>query len=152
MPTLAGTISLSRLPRHRGLILNVCLYPVEAADAASPYNGTPPPEAAIDCDKVFENVDLEAESSDACFDHKFTIERPVGFYFVQVRAILFRMQEGRVVAQAEQFFFGHQPVPVRSELTGGEYFPISWPTLPLQELQHYGTISPQSKKPWWRFW
>ena len=147
MPRLAGAISLTGLPAHRGLILNVCFFAVKGPDATAPYNGDPPPDAATDCDKVFERVDLETESNDTRFDHTFNADRPTGYYFVQVRAILFRMQAGKVVAQAEQFFFGDRPVQIASEANAPVPFPVSWPALPVEELQHYGTVSPQSKKP-----
>lgn len=62
MPKLEGTISMSRLPPNRGLILNLCFFPVAGADAPAPFGGDPPAEAATDCDKVFEQVDPEKES------------------------------------------------------------------------------------------
>jgi hypothetical protein len=71
---------------------------------------------------------------------------------VQVRAILFRTQAGKVFAQAEQFFFGRRPVQVGSQPEGTRMLPVSWPTQALEDLEHHGTVSPQSKRPWWRFW
>lgn len=153
MGRLDGTISLTGLPPHRGVVLNLCLYPVSGPDTPAPYGGDPPAEAAIDCQKVFEKVDLTVESQQAELDQRFTLERQAGFYYVQVRAILFRSRhDGSVVAQAEQFFFARRPVQIEA-ISGGQItLPVSWPTEPLESLHHYGTVSPQRPRPWWRFW
>ena len=152
MGRLEGTISMTGLPPHRGLIVNLCFFAVKGPDSPSPHNGDPPAEAATDCDKVFEQVDLDNESQETTFEHHFSIERQPGYYYVQVRVILFRMREGSVFAQAEQFFFARRPIHIGAELDGQHTFPVSWPTDPLEALHHYGTISPQTKGPWWRFW
>ena len=59
MGTLAGTVSLTGLPPHRGLILNLCLYSVPAADTPAPNAGDPPAEAATDCHEVYQQVNLD---------------------------------------------------------------------------------------------
>jgi hypothetical protein len=97
-------------------------------------------------------VDLNTESSRAAYDLPFGTERPAGFYYLLVRAILFHTQAGNVFAQAEQFFFGHRPVQIASEPEGKLALPVSWPTQALEHLHHYGTVNPRSKRPWWRFW
>ena len=37
MPTLDGTIAIAGLPPHRGLIVSLCFYRVEVADAPAPH-------------------------------------------------------------------------------------------------------------------
>jgi hypothetical protein len=54
-----------------------------------------------DSHEVAKQVDLHTESSQSVFDLAFVAERPAGFYYLQVRAILFRIQAGKVFAQAE---------------------------------------------------
>jgi hypothetical protein len=152
MGRLDGTISLTGLPPHRGLILNLCLFPVSGPDTPAPPGGDPPADAAIDCHKVVEQVDLNVESQRAEFDEPFSLERQPGFYYVQVRAILFRSRDGSVFAQAEQFFFARGPVRIGPISEGRITLPVSWPIEPLEGLHHYGTVSPQSTRPWWRFW
>jgi hypothetical protein len=66
---------------------------------------------------------------------------------LQVRAILFRTQADKVLAQAEQIFFGRRPVHIASEPEGKLTLPVSWPTQALEELHHSGTESPQRKSP-----
>src|SRR5581483_138349 len=63
MAKLEGTIAVAGLPPHRGLIVNLCFYRVEAPDAPAPYDGDPPAEAATDCHEVLKEVDLNADSS-----------------------------------------------------------------------------------------
>lgn len=152
MAVLEGTISITSLPPHRGIIVNLCFFAVPEADAPVPFNGDPPAESATDYEKVSEQVDLEMESQVATRDFPFRVERPPGYYFVQVRVILFRMKAGRVFAQAEQFFFARRPVKISAEPGSSVTFPVSWPGKALEALHHHGTIKPQAKRPWWRFW
>jgi hypothetical protein len=107
---LEGTIAVAGLPPHRGLIVNLCFFPVSTAAAPAPYGGDPPAEAVIDSHEVAKQVDLNTESSQSSYDLPFAVERPAGYYYLQVRAILFRAQEGKVFAQAEQFFFARRPL------------------------------------------
>jgi hypothetical protein len=150
MAKLEGTISITDLPPHRGLMVNLCFFAVAGADSPPPYNGDPPAEAATDCEKVFEQVDLDKESQETTFEHHFRVERSPGYYYVQLRAMLFRIRDGKVLAQVQPFFFARRPVQVAAIPEGNVTFPVSWPTAPLDTL--YGIVSPQAKRPWWRFW
>jgi hypothetical protein len=147
-----GTIAVAGLPPHRGLIVSLCFYKVPTADAAAPYGGDPPAEAATDCHEVLKQVDLDTETERAAYDLPFRIERPGGWYYLQVRAVLFRTQAGQVFAQAEQFFFGRRPIRVAPEPEGTVTLPVTWPDQSLEELHRYGTVSPQTRRSWWRFW
>lgn len=153
---LEGMIAITGLPPHRGMIVRLCFYRVDLADAPAPYGGDPPVGAATDCHEVVKHVDLNAESSQGACELPFRVARPAGFYYLQVRAILFRAPAGEVFAQAEQFFFGRRPVHVAPEVAPEEEgvltLPVSWPTQSLEELHTYGTMSPRTKRQWWRFW
>src|SRR5262249_53282714 len=138
MAKLEGAIAVTGLPPHRGLIVNLCFFPVEAADAPAPYGGDPPGEAVTDSHEGAKQVDLNPESSQSAYDLPFAVERPAGFYYLQVRAILFRTQAGKVFAQAEQFFFARRPLPLTEEPLGLVTLPVQWPSIPLEELGAYG--------------
>lgn len=152
MNGLESTIVINGLPPHRGLIINLCFFAVGGLDVPAPYDGDPPADAAIDCIKIFEQVDLDKESQETTFEHHFDIERPPGYYYVQLRAILFRARDGKFFAQAEQFFFARRPVHITAEPGVKLILPVSWPTEALEALHDYGTMSPKTKRPWWRFW
>jgi len=143
MAKLEGTIAVTGLPPHRGLIVNLCFFPVTADDAPAPYGGDPPAEAATDSHEVVKRVDLHTESSQSAYDLPFAVERAAGYYYVQVRAILFRMQAGKVFAQAEQFFFARRPLSLTLEPIGGVTLPVRWPPIPLEDLGTYGIVKPQ---------
>jgi hypothetical protein len=145
MGRLDGTVSISGLPPHRGLILNLCFYRVPAADAPAPYAGDPPAEAATDCHEVYKQVDLHTETDRSAYDLPFGVERPPGYYYLQVRAILFRTQGDKVFAQAEQFFYSRRPVEVPQAVDGRLTLPVSWPAQSLEELHHYFTVHPRTK-------
>lgn len=151
MAKLEGTIVVSGLPPHRGLIVNLCFYRVDTADAPAPYGGDPPADAVADSHDVFAQVDLHTESDRTAYELPFAIERQPGLDYLQVRAILFRAQAGKVFAQAERFFFDQRPVRVPPR-DGALALPVTWPTQSLEELHHQGTVRPQQHKPWWRLW
>jgi hypothetical protein len=96
-----------------------------------------------DSHPVYKQVDLHTEMTQTAYDLPFTVERPVGFYCLQVRAILFRSQEGQVFAQTEQFFFARRPLPLTEGALGPVTLPVRWPDIPLEELGTYGTIEPR---------
>jgi hypothetical protein len=140
---LDGTISLTNLPPHRGLIINLCLYEVSDADVPAPHGGEPPSDMATDCSEVVENVHLEKESQRSAIEQTFSIEHLPGYYYAQIRAILFLEQAGAVLAQAEQFFFGRRPVRIEGDKGNPITFQISWPKKAIEKLHRYGTINPQ---------
>jgi hypothetical protein len=144
MAKLEGTIAVTGLPPHRGLIVNLCFFPVRAADAPAPYGGDPPAEAVTDCHDVAKQVDLNTESSESGYNLPFAVERPAGYYYLQVRAILFRTQADKVFAQAEQFFFARRPLPLTDEPIGRITLPVQWPQIPLEALGTYGVVEPRS--------
>jgi hypothetical protein len=144
MAKLEGTIAVTGLPPHRGLIVNLCFFPVGAADAPAPYGGDPPAEAVTDRHEVAKQVDLNTESPESGYDLPFAVERPAGYYYLQVRAILFRTQAGKVFAKAEQFFFARRPLPLTDEPIGRITLPVQWPQIPLEELGTYGVAEPRS--------
>jgi hypothetical protein len=142
MAKLEGTIAVTGLPPHRGLIVNLCFFPVGAADAPAPYRGDPPAAAVTDCHEVAKQVDQHTESSQSAYDLPFVVKRPVGFYYLQVRAILFRTQAGKVFAQAEQFFFARRPLPLTEAPCGHVTLPVQWLQIPREELGTYGVVEP----------
>jgi hypothetical protein len=140
---LEGTLTLSGLPPHRGLVVSLCFFRVGTDTDPAPYGGDPPAEAVTDCQEVFKQVDLHTESSQAVYNLPLAVERPAGFYYLQVRAILFRTQAGKVFAQAEQFFFARRPLPLTEEPLGNVTLPVEWPQIPLDELGSYGVVEPR---------
>ena len=143
MAKLEGTIAVTGLPPHRGLIVSLCFFRVGSAAEPAPYGGDPPAEAVTDCHEVFKQVDLHSESTQPAYDLPLAVERPAGFYYLQVRAILFRTQAGKAFAQAEQFFFARRPLPLTDEPLGRVTLPVQWPQIPLEELGSYGVVEPQ---------
>lgn len=143
MAKLEGMIAVTGLPPHRGLIFNLCFFPVGSPTEPAPYGGDPPGEAVTDSHEVAKQVDLNSESSQSAYDLPFVVERPAGFYYLQVRAILFRTQAGKVFAQAEQFFFARRPLPLTDEPLGSVTLPVHWPQIPLEELGSYGVVEPR---------
>jgi hypothetical protein len=153
MPTLEGTILITGLPPNSGINISLCFFAVDDIISTPPYGGDPPTEAATDCEKIVHQVDLDRESNDASFAHSFAVERPVGYYYLQVRVLLFRTtRQGMVLAHAEQFFFANRPIPITQSQEDQLSLPISWPNDQPEVLHLYGSVSPQNNRPWWKFW
>jgi hypothetical protein len=125
------------------MIVSLGFFRIGAATDPVPYGGDPPAEAVTDSHEVFKQVDLNTESSRAAYDLPFAVERPAGFYYLQVRATLFRTQAGKVFAQAEQFFFARRPLPLTDQQLGQVTLPVQWPQIPLEELGTYGVVEPR---------
>jgi hypothetical protein len=89
--------------------------------------------------QILNDVHLEQARADTSVERAFELDRPDGFYYLQVRVILFRAQGGKTSAQAEQFFFGKRCLVVPCD---GVTLPVVWPEIPLEDLRHYGTVRP----------
>jgi hypothetical protein len=139
-----GVIALSGLPPHRGLILTVCFYEVGSLDAPVPFDGRPPADAVRDAVKVLDDVDLEKESTATSRDHPFSLEHPVGYFYVEVRAILFRKRDENLVAQAEQFFYSKRPLRIREANNMSMTYPVVWPADSAERLKAFGVVKPQT--------
>ena len=103
-----------------------------------------PPKSATDCHTVIRQVNFHIESVEEAYNLPFVIDRQTGYYYLQVRTILFRIQNGKVFGQAEQFFFSRQPILISDDPNRGITLPVSWPAEPLDELAYYGTVHPKS--------
>jgi hypothetical protein len=143
--TLSGQIAIGKLPPHFGLSVSVAFFPVADADTPKPLDGDPPVEAIVDCPNILEDVDLNVERMDESRLVPYQFERPSGYYYIQIRAILYRKENGRVFAQKEDFFFGRRPLPLIQDLESVT-LPVDWPSIPLEELGSYGTIKPQTSR------
>ena len=143
MVILSGCISISNLPPHRGLIITLVFFKAEGMDSVPPYNGHPPTESITDNIELCNKVDLECEMNDSQREVAFEIEHPTGHFYLQLRVILFRKNNGKAFAQTEQFFFGRSPLPLFEDLHSFT-LPIECPSTPLEELESYGTIEPKN--------
>ena len=140
--TFAGQITIDNLPPHYGLTVSLAFFPVEGLDAEVPFDGDPPGDAVTDCPELYSNVDLENECADSTRNIPFSIEHESGYYYIQLRTLLYRKQDNKVFAQAEQFFFGRRPLELLADLPAVT-LPVEWPSIPLDDLGHYGTVEPQ---------
>ena len=152
MAKIEGKISITGLPPHRGLIVNLCFFPVARPDAPVPYDGNPPSQAVTESHKVYENVNLDHETTASSVEISFATEGQLGYCYIQLRAVLFRKENEKVFAQAEQFFFKQQPLHIDSGYVAGVVFRVTWPTTRVEEMEHYGTVKPTGKRSWWKMW
>src|SRR5262249_14573589 len=139
MPKLTGKIATDGLPPHHGLVVHLCFFPVTTADAPEPRPLDP--AGWPDHTEVARHVYPHTESSQTVYDLPFAVERPAGFYYLQVHASLLRTHEGKMCAQVEQFIFGGDNGPL-ALIDGSISLPISWPSTSLNELDSLGVAMP----------
>ena len=144
MTTFNGYVSISNLPPHYGMIVSLAFFEVEEMGSEPPYDGDPPGEAATDIHEIHNVVDLEIETFESMRNFPFEIEHSAGFFYLQLRAVLFRKKDEKLFAQSEQFFFGRRPLPLFDDLPSIE-LPIEWPSIPLEDLEYFGTIEPEDR-------
>jgi hypothetical protein len=68
---------------------------VHDQNAPRPFDGDPPAGAIKDSERVFEHVDLDTEIKDSSRDIPFSLSRPAGHYYIQLRFILYRFKDGK---------------------------------------------------------
>ena len=141
--TINGQVAIDNLPPHFGLSVRLAFFPVAGPDAEAPFDGDPPAEAVTDCPELYNEVDLDHELHETSRSIPFSISHPSGHYYIQLRTLLYRKQDGKVFAQAEQFFFGRRPMALLDDIPSVT-LPVEWPSIPLDELGHYGTVEPNT--------
>jgi hypothetical protein len=146
MGKLVGTVSITGLPPHRGVMVAVCFYRVESEESPAPHGGDPPTEAATDCEKIYSQVHFDTESKQGEYEFPFSVERPSGHYYLEVRAILFRVEEGKMDAQFEPYFYGRRPLQITDGTVGPVTLPVVWPATALGDLHTHGVINPRKPK------
>jgi hypothetical protein len=142
MKALGGHVAITNLPPHRGMIVYLAFFKVDGPQSVAPYNGDPPTDVVTDCPELYNKVDLEVESRNTSCEIPFSIKHAAGHYYIQVRALLFRKHDGKVLAQSEQFFFGRRPLSLLEDLPSVT-LPVEWPSIPVEDLNHYGEINPR---------
>jgi hypothetical protein len=142
---LSGRALIEGVPPHQGVILSLAFFEVSSISDDPPYGGDPPAETVTDEIQLIEDVDLDrAESVSKTIEVPFEIEHRPGVFYIQLRALLFRKVDGRVIAQSEPFFFRRRPLALSSDLAGLD-LPVTWPSASLNELHHFGTFEPKKR-------
>lgn len=140
MGRVDGMVLLTGLPPHRGLMMHLHFYRVESAMAPPPYDGEVPAEAAVEGHEIITRIHLDTEVQKTSDEVSFRVELPAGFYYPEVRAILFRSGIPSVFAQSEGVFYRRRPLEVPEQGVIQIRLPVAWPQVPMDELHYYGTI------------
>lgn len=144
MNSLHGKVTVSNLPPHLGISATIAFFPVEKESSEAPYDGNPPGDLIKDFQEISDVVKFEGVIKDASREFAFSLQRPSGYYYLQLRFILYRVDKGKVYAQVEQFFFRRRPVALFEDIFEVN-LPVKWPSIPLDELETYGTVKPKNR-------
>lgn len=138
-----GQISIKNLPPNYGLIVSLQFFEVDNLDAGAPLDEEILAEDRIDCIQIYSEVNLDLESQESLINIPFSIEHYIGYFYIQVRVIMFRKNQNRAFAQLETFFFGSRPLPFLDNLTS-IIFPVEWPSVPVEQLENHNRFTPQN--------
>jgi hypothetical protein len=135
---LSGTVAIHGLPECVGLSVTVNPFRVSHAAAPQPYGGAPPGSAYTD------EISIREDQDPADKPLVFAVERPVGYYYLDVGVIAYREVHGKLYAHVEHFFPHPTPCEVVADGECVVQLSVHWPSTPIEELPRYGTMYPQS--------
>ena len=133
---LSGTITVQGLPPHIYFKVSVAFFRVTSPTSPLPFGGKPP------VDQYTDEVVVKAADAPENAPLTFKVERPTGFYFMDVCVMACVDREGKSIAQQERSF----PLHTATEIKGGEEQTVAllvdWPSLPFEELGTCDLIRP----------
>ena len=142
---IGGTVVVHGLPPHKMYSASVTFIPVSSSSAPPPFGGNPPARQYNDDVSV-----KEAEEPDDKL-LRFRVQRPVGYYYLQVSVIAYLKRDGKNFAQVERFFPMSRPCQIQLASEQWVELTVEWPDIPFQELETYGVFYPRNR--WKRmFW
>ena len=143
MARVTGEVSIANLPRHRGIMVSLCFFKVPGAESSPPDVDRIDPRELRDIQLLAKEVDLERDSRRIAFLNSFEFHHPEGFFYLQLRVVLFRKAADSVAAQAEQFLFNRRPLEIHEGLIKPVLLSVSWPSTPLGELHRHASFYPE---------
>ena len=136
---LTGELLLVGMPDCKMLSATIHFFSARTGSDPLPYDGNLPPSAYHDEFSVREAEDPSDKPL------RFRVRKAAGFYHIDVGVIAYREVNGRMFAQVEHFFPLERPCEINAGKEKTVVLQVRWPDVPLAELHHYGTMSPQSK-------
>ena len=141
MGELTGVVEVVDVPPFLGHSMSLSLFRVHGLDSPPPFPGIAPLETRQDEVDIGKAIHFDREDVTGSLKVGFQFHRPAGWYYVQLNVILYRKQDGNICAQVERFPFRKRPLDIP---VGGQTItlPVSWPDIPLADLEHYGRMIP----------
>ena len=133
---VAGNVVVRGLPPHKMYSVSATFFQVASLSSPPPFAGDPPPDQYIDDESV-----KEANEPDNKPLH-FRVQRTAGFYYLAVGVIAYLERNGKVFAQVERFFPMTRACQIQPGVDLQIELAVSWPDIPFDELQSYGTVHP----------
>jgi hypothetical protein len=137
--SVAGLVVVRGLPPHKAYSVSVTFFQVPSASTPPPFAGDPPVDKYVDDESVKE----ESEPDDKPL--RFRFQRTAGFYYLAVGVIAYLERNGKMFAQVERFFPMTRPCQIQSGLEQQVKLVVSWPEIPFDKLNTYGTVHPSKK-------
>ena len=134
--TLTGDIVLRGLPQHLMSDVSVGFFRVSSASTPALSNDDTTPDSWPDVASIRESSDPKDKPLSFC------LERPPGFYYLAISAILYMRRDGKMFAQVERFFPMTQPCEIKAGATQEIRLEARWPDIPLEDLNSYGVFRP----------
>ncbi len=133
-----GVVIIHGLPAHEMYSVSLTAFKVASAESSPPFNGDPPIEK-------WDNSDYSVKEPEEPDDKPlhFSFETSPGFYYFGVGVIAFINKNEKMFAQVERFFPMTQPIHIQVATSKPLELIVSWPDIPFEELNSYGTMHPQ---------
>ena len=134
--SLAGEVTISGLPPHKAYSVSLTFFQVSSEHSPPPFQGDPPTDKRTDTESVKEAEEPDDKAL------RFRIQRTSGFYYLGVGVIAYLERSGKMFAQVERFFPMARPCEIRTGDNQQLNLHVTWPDIPFDELNTYGTIHP----------
>src|SRR5262245_34993555 len=133
---LSGTVKIGNVPPFLGHSMSLSLFGVSGPDSPPPFDGVAPPEARQDEADLGQVHHFDREDTTGNLEVSFQLQRPAGWYYLQLNVILYRKEAGKMYAQVERFPLIKRPVEFPP---GGQdiLLPIPWPAIPIEDMGLY---------------
>jgi hypothetical protein len=138
---LTGTVKIADVPPFLGHSMSLLLFGVSGPNMPPPFTDVAPPEARKGEANLGQETHFDREDTTGSLESIFQLNRPAGWYYLQLNVILYRKEGAKMYAQVERFPFIKRPVEFPPD---GQsiVLPVSWPAIPVEELGYYGTMKP----------
>jgi hypothetical protein len=133
---VAGEVVLRGVPQHEMYSVSLGLFRVSSAESPVLTDSTTPAGEWTDNQSVKESQEPDDKPL------RFRFERPAGFYYLAISAIVYMRRNGKMFAQVERFFPMTQPCSITAGTVPEIRLEAVWPDIPLEELGSYGVFRP----------
>ena len=139
---LKGTIEIDGVPPFLGYNISLSLFRVKDPSAEWPFPNDIPPKARRTEHELAKINHFDQEDTTGVINVDFLLSCVASSYYLQLNVILYRKKNNEMYAQVERFPFAKRPIEIPPDVQRSIILPVSWPTIPIEDLGVYGIMKP----------